>query len=147
MRSDPDQRRKSGYVRFLQTPWLPEALLRLGRRQGLVKAFATARPEAFTADVMQTYHDAWRRPGALTAMLNWYRALPRRPMTMPAFGTLSTPCVILWGDSDSFAIPRLADESARLCAEAEVVHMPGVGHWIIHDARETVLAHLRRFLR
>jgi hypothetical protein len=27
------------------------------------------------------------------------------------------------------------------------VHLPGEGHWIIHDARETVLAHLQRFLK
>jgi epoxide hydrolase 4 len=147
MRNDPDQRRKSGYVRFLQTPWLPEALLRLGRYEGLGKAFATARPEAFTTDVMQTYRDAWRMPGALTAMLNWYRALLRQPVAMPAPGTLTTPCLILWGDGDSFALPKLADQSAALCAEAEVVHLPGEGHWIIHDARETVLAHLQRFLK
>jgi pimeloyl-ACP methyl ester carboxylesterase len=146
MSNDPEQRRKSGYVRFLQTPWLPEALLRLGRYDGLSKAFATARPEAFTADVMQAYRTAWRRPGALTAMLNWYRALLRQAVTMPAPGTLSPPCLVLWGDRDPFAIRKLAEASAALCAEAEVVHLPGVGHWIIHDAHETVLAHLRRFL-
>jgi len=147
MRSDPDQRRKSRYVRFLQVPWLPEAVMRLGRYEALGQAFATACPKAFTTDVMQAYHHAWRMPGALTAMLNWYRALLRQPMTMPTPGTLPTPCLILWGDSDLFGVPKLADESAVLCAEAEVVHLPGVGHWIIHDAREIVLTHLRRFLR
>jgi pimeloyl-ACP methyl ester carboxylesterase len=147
MRNDPDQRRKSGYVRLLQTPWLPEALVRLGRYEGLGKAFATARPQAFTTDVMQTYRDAWRMPGALTAMLNWYRALLRQPLAMPAPRTLTTPCLILWGDGDSLALPKLADESAALCAEAEVAHLPGEGHWINHDARETVLAYLQRFLK
>jgi pimeloyl-ACP methyl ester carboxylesterase len=66
---------------------------------------------------------------------------------MPAPGTLTTPCLILWGNGDSFALPKLAEQSAALCAEAEVVHLPGEGHWIIHDARETVLAHLQRFLK
>lgn len=146
MSSDPDQRRRSGYVRFLQLRWLPEVILRLTRYQGLAKAFATARPDAFTANVMQTYRDAWRVPGALTAMLNWYRAILRRSVPMPVPGTLSTPCLILWGDTDPFGIPRLADQSAALCAEAETIHLPGVGHWINHDARETVLAHLRQFL-
>jgi pimeloyl-ACP methyl ester carboxylesterase len=147
MRTDPDQRRKSGYVSFLQLPWLPEVLLPLGRYQGLAKAFATARPEAFTADVMQAYRDAWRISGALTAMLNWYRAILRGPVPVPAPGTVSTPCLILWGDGDLFGIPKLADESAALCVEAEAIHLPGIGHWINHDARETVLTHLRRFLR
>jgi pimeloyl-ACP methyl ester carboxylesterase len=79
-------------------------------------------------------------------MLNWYRAILRRPMPVPAPGTLSTPCLILWGDSDLFGIPKLADESATLCAEAEAIHLPGIGHWITHDARETVLTHLQRFI-
>jgi pimeloyl-ACP methyl ester carboxylesterase len=147
MRNDPEQRRKSGYVRFLQLRWLPETLLRLGRYEGLAKAFATARPEGFTADVMQTYRHAWQMPRALTAMLNWYRALLRRPVAMPAPGALSTRCLILWGDRDPFAVPKLAEESAALCTEVEVVHLPDVGHWVIHDARDTVLTHLRRFLR
>jgi pimeloyl-ACP methyl ester carboxylesterase len=146
MRSDPEQRRKSGYVRFFQLPWLPETLLRIGRYDGLEKAFATARSEAFPPDVMQAYHDAWRKPGALTAMLNWYRALFRQRLTIPAAQTLSPPCLILWGDIDPFAIPKLADESAKLCAEAEVAHLPDVGHWIIHDAHEAVVAHLQQFL-
>jgi pimeloyl-ACP methyl ester carboxylesterase len=137
----------SKYVRFLEAPWLPETVLRLGHYDGLGKAFATARPEAFKPEVMQAYHDTWRKPGAVTPMLNWYRALLRRPVTMPAPGTLSTPCLILWGDTDPFAIPQLADESAILCTEAKVVHLSSVGHWIIHDARETVIDHLRRFFQ
>ncbi|MBR0859158.1 alpha/beta fold hydrolase [Bradyrhizobium liaoningense] len=146
MGSDPEQRRRSGYVRFLRLPWLPEALLRLGRYDGLRRAFATARPDAFPPDVLQAYQEAWRQPGALTAMLNWYRALLRQRAAAPARGTLAPPCLILWGDDDPFAIPTLADDSAALCREAEVVQMSGVGHWIIHDTHEAVLARLRGFL-
>jgi epoxide hydrolase 4 len=146
MKVHPEQRRKSGYVRFLQLPWLPELLLRFGGYRGVAKAFATARPEAFTASVMQAYREAWSRPGALTGMLNWYRAILRKPMPMPEPGALSTRCLILWGDSDPFAISTLAAESAALCAEPEIIHLQRTGHWLIHDEPETVLGHLRRFL-
>jgi epoxide hydrolase 4 len=146
MKIDPEQRRRSGYVRFLQLPWLPELLLRLRGYQGVAKGFASARPEAFTADVMQNYREAWSTAGALTGMLNWYRAIFRHPMPMPAPGALSTRCLILWGDSDPFAISRLAGESAALCAAAEVIHLENTGHWLIHDLPETVLGHLQRFL-
>ena len=146
MKNDPEQRRRSGYVRLLQIPWLPEALLRLGRYDGLAKSFATAAQDAFPPDVMRAYHDSWRVPGALTSMLNWYRALLRYPLRMPTPGELSTPCLILWGDKDAFAIPKLADMSAAICANAQVVHMPGVGHWMNHEARELVLDHIKRFL-
>lgn len=146
MKNDSEQRRRSGYVRFLQLPWLPEVILRTGRYDALRKSFATAAPEAFPPDVIEAYEEAWRRPGALTAMLNWYRALLRRPAVMPPQGSLAPPCLILWGDDDPFAIPKLADDSDSLCVEAQVVHMPGIGHWIIHEEREAVLAHLRQFL-
>jgi epoxide hydrolase 4 len=146
MRTDPEQRRRSGYVRFLQLPWLPEMLLRLGGYQGVAKAFASARPEAFTPDVMQSYREAWSTPGALTGMLNWYRAIFRHPIPMPAPGSLSTRCLVLWGDSDPFAISGLAADSAALCAAAEIIHLENTGHWLIHDVPETVLGHLQRFL-
>jgi pimeloyl-ACP methyl ester carboxylesterase len=147
MTDDPHQRRNSRYVRILRWPLLPETLLRLGRYQWLARPFEHAGPEPFTADVMQAYHTAWRRPGALTAMLNWYRALPRTSITAPMPGTLTTPCLILWGDRDPFAVPTLVERSAALCAQVEVVHLPGVGHWTLHEAHETVLSYLQRFLQ
>lgn len=146
MRGDSEQRRISRYVRYLQLPWLPEEALRLGGYHGLSGAFAELPPESFTKEVLDSYREAWSVPGALTAMLNWYRALFRHPEPIPIPGSLSTPCLILWGDYDRFAVPKLADESATLCAEAEVVHLSGVGHWIIYEARDSVLFHLKRFL-
>jgi epoxide hydrolase 4 len=146
MRSDPEQRRRSRYVRFLQLPWLPEILLRLGRYRGVAKAFASARPGFFTEEVAQSYREAWSTPGALTGMLNWYRSIFRHPVPMPAPGALSTRCLVIWGDSDPFAISGLAADSAALCATAEVIHLESTGHWLIHDVPETVLGHLQLFL-
>jgi epoxide hydrolase 4 len=146
MRSDPEQRRRSGYVRLLGLPWLPEVLLRLGEYQGVAKAFASARPGTFTADILQSYREAWSQPHALTGMLNWYRAIFRHPMPMPAPGSLSPRCLVLWGDRDPFGISTLAADSAALCAAEGVIHLPDTGHWLIHDVPETVLGLLRRFL-
>lgn len=148
MTTDPVQRRKSQYVRQLQIPVLPEVLIRVGGYKGLEAGFRTAgRPEAFAPEIMDSYHAAWRQPGALTGMLNWYRALLRRPLPMPTQGAIETPTLVLWGDQDAFVTPQLADQSAALCREVRVTHFPSATHWLPHDEPEAVADKIIAFLK
>jgi pimeloyl-ACP methyl ester carboxylesterase len=147
MAEDRAQRQKSRYVQMLRLPWLPEALIKAGGYSGLAKAFATAaRPEAFGPEILAEYQSAWRRPGALTATLNWYRALFRQDLPMPAAASLTSPTLVLWGDKDPYARPELANESAALCADARVVHFANAGHWLAHDEPAAVRDQLLNFL-
>lgn len=146
METDPDQKRRSRYVGVLRLPWLPEALLRATGFKGLIDGFrASARPEAFDDAVIARYRAAWTRPGALTAMIHWYRALFRKDFGAPA--RIKPPVLVLWGEDEAFAIPRLAQASADLCASARVVMVPGAGHWLPHERPEIVLAEILAFLR
>jgi pimeloyl-ACP methyl ester carboxylesterase len=148
MTEDPEQRKKSRYVQMLRTPWLPELMVRAGGYKGLADAFKTAtRQEAFGPAVMARYRKAWRQPGALTGGLNWYRALFRQELPVPAPKSLNPPTLVLWGDADAFAEPGLAEASAALCAEARVVHYPQAGHWLPHDEPEAVAKELLGFLK
>ncbi len=80
MRRHPSQMVKSSYIGLFQVPRLPEALLRAGGYRRLRRALReTSRPGTFPDADIDRYAQAWAEPGALTAMLNWYRALPRRP--------------------------------------------------------------------
>ena len=147
MTEDPEQRKKSRYVQMLRTPWLPELMVRAGGYKGLADAFAgAARPAAFGPDIMARYEEAWRRPGALTATLNWYRALFAQDLPIPAHRSIPTPTLVLWGDLDAFAEPGLAEASAALCANAEVRHFPAATHWIAHDEPQAVADALVPFL-
>ncbi len=56
----------------------------------------------------------------------------------PAPLSLKPPTLVLWGDRDAFAAPKLADESAALCANGRLRHLPQATHWVIHDAPEIV---------
>ncbi len=113
--------------------------LKLGNFAGLARAFrSSARPEAFSPETLEIYREAWRQPGALTGMLNWYRALFEDEPARPAPGSLMPPILVLWGDRDDFGVPKLADASAALCANARVRHLPQATHWVIHDAPEVV---------
>jgi epoxide hydrolase 4 len=146
MRDDRDQQQKGRYVQILRLPWISEMALKLGNYSSLARAFQPARPEAFSPETLETYREAWRQPGAVTAMLNWYRALFLHEPPMPAPRSLEPRILVLWGDRDDFAVPQLVDESVALCADARLQHMPQASHWIIHDAPDIVQQMLLSFL-
>lgn len=143
IKGDPEQRRKSGYGRFLRVRHLPELLIKAGRYQGLANSIngGSSMP-ALGPEVLAEYHAAWRRKGALTGMLNWYRANLGEEIPLPADQTLSTPTLILWGDQDQYACSYLAEQSAALCRTAHIVHFPRAGHWVIHEQPNEILAQL-----
>ncbi len=79
MRHVPAQRRKSRYVGMMAMPWLPEFLVRTRNFNALVTALHSARrKDAFSKVDIEQYRQAWKKPGAVTAMLNWYRAFLRK---------------------------------------------------------------------
>ena len=81
MRNHPEQRRKSWYVQAFRVPGLPEFLMRQRNFNALATALRDGkRPEACTDADLAQYRSAWSMPGALTGMVNWYRALLRKPM-------------------------------------------------------------------
>ncbi len=127
----PEQLLKSSYMYFFQLPALPEAALRRNNWQALTRNLRRAAPQdAFSQEDLARYRKAWDQPGAMTAMLNWYRALFRRPFRLPARPHLPMPVIILWGGQD-FALGReLAERSRRVCAQAKLVVFEGANHWI-----------------
>ncbi|MHB9363715.1 alpha/beta hydrolase [Mesorhizobium sp. LNJC403B00] len=93
----PTQFLRSSYAAFFQLPLLPEAFLGAGRSALLARALIkSSRTDAFTAEEIAEYRQAWERPGALTGMLNWYRALRFRPSLKER---ITTPTLVLWGDA------------------------------------------------
>jgi pimeloyl-ACP methyl ester carboxylesterase len=73
------QLRRSSYLFFFQLPWLPERLLAANRAAAIARIFLGMAVDEtrFPRAVLSVYCRNARRPGALTAMLNYYRALGR----------------------------------------------------------------------
>ena len=131
---------------FFQLPLLPELALGAANFAQLRRSLgATARPGIFGAHEAERYRTAWSQPGALTAMLNWYRALPLTARTPPP-NRASPPVRVIWGDQDLFLDKRLAEAGAALCEQAEVFHLSGATHWVQHDEPERVSQLLLEFL-
>jgi pimeloyl-ACP methyl ester carboxylesterase len=88
------------------------------------------------------------RPGALTAALNYYRALPhafRRASSEIA--PINVPVLLLWGERDAYLNLRLIEGLSRWVPNLRVVRFPDASHWIQNDAPETVIRVMLEFLR
>ncbi|MFO7321533.1 MAG: alpha/beta hydrolase [Chloroflexota bacterium] len=147
LRSRPRQMLRSLYAAFFQLPSLPEYLiLRDNCRGGKQALLKTSRPGTFSEADLEPYCRAWTQPGAMTSMLNWYRALVRRRPEMPAQPNVGIPTRIIWGAQD-FALSReMAPESAALCDNGQLVMIEEATHWVQHEEPARVNALLLDFL-
>ena len=86
---DRDQQRRSAYILLLRAPWLPEALLSWGRHRLMRRWMYRWMPEAHAAE----YLELLAEPGALTAVLNFYRAMGKGKSMDSASGDRSAGVV------------------------------------------------------
>jgi pimeloyl-ACP methyl ester carboxylesterase len=124
---------RSWYIFFFQLPYLPEAFFSAFHfRIGARSLRSSSRPGTFSTEDLAQYRAAWSQPGALTAMINWYRALFRVPTKFPD-RTVHVPTRILWGELDAFLLLEMAHESLRYCANAELFTFANATHWLQHE--------------
>jgi pimeloyl-ACP methyl ester carboxylesterase len=143
-----EQIKRSWYVLFFQLPLLPENSLRADHFRGLARAMrGSGRMHTFTNEHMKKYLEAWSRPGALTAMLNWYRALPLNHPLLTGKLRTSVPTLILWGLKDKALSHRLARPSVDYCDDGKLILFPDDTHWVQHESAEEVNRWLIEFFR
>jgi pimeloyl-ACP methyl ester carboxylesterase len=142
---------RSWYVFFIQLPLLPEALFRTGDYAALGRVLRRepVRPAAFSDEDVERYKEAFRRPGALTAALNYYRAAFRQGRIGAArrFPAVNVPTLLLWGDRDRYLSPRLAEGLGPWVPDLRVERFPDASHWLQNDAPGRVNELLVEFLR
>ena len=140
----PLQLLKSSYVGFFQLPLVPEFALTAWDCALLVAALErSSRPGTFTPNELKVYRAAWSENGAMTTMLNWYRALV---LGAAREQRIALPVRILWGDRDTALEPSLAEASVALCDDGEVFHFADATHWLQHEKVDEVNRHLVDFL-
>lgn len=108
-------------------------------------------------DERRAYLDAWTRPGALTCMLNWYRASPFYPPIGddPGAARLSldpkgfmvrVPTLVIWGMRDEFLLPSLLDGLDVCVPDLRIERIADGTHWVIHEQPERVNTLIRTFI-
>jgi pimeloyl-ACP methyl ester carboxylesterase len=145
------QLRRSWYGLFFQIPALPELLLAARNYQAVRDAFSrgVADPSRFPPEALQVYSDNAARPGAMRAMLNYYRAIFRGGGDRQrAFGypEIDTPTLLIWGENDIALCKETTYGTERYASNLTLRYLPGVSHWVQQEAPEAVNAMLEAWL-
>ena len=155
---DSDQRAASQYITAFRTPGFEKAIETMGYRTFFEKTFArhvdlSKMPES----EKQQYIADWSQPGALTSMLNWYRAgkmvVPPPGLTMPlpdwllkAFPKVQVPTLVVWGMKDTALLPIQLEGLDELVEDLRIARLPEAGHFAPWEAPDEVAEALRDFL-
>jgi pimeloyl-ACP methyl ester carboxylesterase len=141
---NPDQLSAAGYMNTFLNP-LAEDLLSANDYQLMMGIVGASLP----ADLHDYYRAAYARPGRLTSMLNWYRANVREGPTpapnWPTDVTVAVPTLVLWGLDDTALLPGNVVGLDAYVPDLQVQELPGVSHWVVHEAPATVIAAIESF--
>lgn len=137
--NDAEQQARSAYIGLFREVGRAEEMLLAddgAALRGLLAGVGADRVERYVAPM--------REPGALTAALNWYRALNWDNLA----GPVTVPTTFVWSDGDV----AIGGTAARACADHvtgdfRFVTLEGVTHWIPEEApaalAEAALARIR----
>ena len=143
------QLRRSWYIFFFQLPWLPEFILRRRDWALLIRVLRdTSPPTVFSDRDLEQYKESWAKKGALTAMLNWYRAAVLRPSKFALDSEASrvkVPTLLIWGKNDQFVGETMARESLQYCDDGHLEVFETATHWVQHEEPAEVNALLSQF--
>jgi pimeloyl-ACP methyl ester carboxylesterase len=147
------QRKKSWYVYFFQIPFFVEWMLGKNNFEYLARMLVqSGRKNTFSENDLIEYKKAWSQKGALTGMVNWYRAAVRRGLRS-AFSRKSparrvhVPTLMLWGKHDVALSSEMAQPSIDLCDAGELTFFDKATHWVQQDASAEVNRKLISFLK
>jgi pimeloyl-ACP methyl ester carboxylesterase len=147
LRTDPLQMLRSWYAFLMLVPRLTEWSCRIWNWRSLIRTLrTTSRPGTFTDEDLVLYREAWSRPGAFTAMVNWYRAAMRAPPAIRPDVRVHVPTLVMWGARDKFIRRKYAERSAAMCDDSRLEIIETATHWVQHEETERVNQRLIEFL-
>lgn len=151
LKHDPAQRKKSWYALFFQIPWLPEALLTAKGAKAIGQAFVgmAIDKSRFPQSVLDHYQNNALKPGAMTAMINYYRA---NTATLRAYDSaharkIEVPTLMVWGEEDTALGIELTEGYAPFVSDFTLHKLADVSHWVQQEAPEAVNAHLTSWMQ
>ncbi|GAA0327838.1 epoxide hydrolase EphM [Sphingomonas oligophenolica] len=156
MFDDLAQREASQYIRAFRNPDLEKHIEAIGLSAFFDGSFLRHTDFDTVAGEKAAYLDEWGQPGAMTAMLNWYRAsalivpamdeTPERPAFLNApFPPVTQPTLVIWGMGDKALLPSQLDGLDRLVPDMTLVKVDA-GHFVPWEAPEAVTAAMLEWL-
>lgn len=156
MFDDPAQREASQYIRAFRETTLEQHIDQIGLDAFFDGSFMRHTDFEKVRDEKPVYLQQWAEPGALTAMLNWYRAsaiqVPamdekaQRPAFLDApFPPIKVPTLVIWGMKDKALLPSQLDGLDALVPDLTIEKVDA-GHFVPWEAPEAVTAAMRAWL-
>ena len=148
----------SQYFHYLRSPEA-EARLSADDFSKMEKLFAEGMDLSWlSGERLRRYREAWAAPGALTGMLNWYRATPLKvadpgqplpPEALlpldPARLRIRPPHLLIWGTGDRALLPAATEGLEALCDDLTRVEIEGADHWLHHQKPDEVCRLIAEF--
>ncbi|MDC0213569.1 alpha/beta hydrolase [Gammaproteobacteria bacterium] len=147
-----EQLKKSWYIFFFQIPRLPEHLLGKNNARGVGEMIRNTfvDPEKFPQEVAEVFSRNANQPGALTAMINYYRALRgganRSKRKKSDFPIIKTPTLMIWGEEDVALSKETTYGTEQYVTSLEIRYLPKVSHWVQQESPDEVNAMMSAFI-
>ena len=134
LRNDPEQQEKGAYMQVFRQEGTAEELLLADGARRLTAIYGDAVPTLLAI----RYVAHLGEPGALTAALNWYRAMTAELASAPR---TIVPTTFVWGALDQ-AIGRVPAEACGDFVDADYrfVELAEIGHWVPEQAPDALAA-------
>jgi len=157
MFDDMAQREASQYIRAFRNTDLEKHIDSIGLSAFFDGSFMRHTDFEKVKDEKPIYLEQWGQPGAMTAMLNWYRAstllvpamdeTPERPAFLDGpFPLLKVPTLVIWGLGDKALLPVQLEGLEALVPDLTLEKLEGVGHFAPWEAPEKVTGAMREWL-
>jgi pimeloyl-ACP methyl ester carboxylesterase len=155
---DTEQRRASQYIRAFRSDVMEATIDAMGIDAFFDKSFgAHVDLAAIPAEERLAYIDDWKQEGALTAMLNWYRASalvvpamdepePKPAWTRDPFPTVEVPTLVIWGMKDKALLPVQLQGLDVFVRDLTLARVEEAGHFVPWERPEPVIAAIRTFM-
>jgi len=146
------QLKKSWYILFFQIPGLPEWLAGRNGARGIGEVIrgSAADKTRFPEEVTEVYRRNAAQPGALEAMVNYYRALVRgggaKRQREQGYPVIETPTLVIWGEDDVALSKETTYGTDEFVQDLTIRYLPGVSHWVQQEQPEVVNAMMWSFL-
>ncbi|MEP1206776.1 MAG: alpha/beta hydrolase [Rhizobiaceae bacterium] len=149
----------SQYIHLLRKEGVEERLAEnnFERLLGMLEKFSSA--PWLDDESRAAYRAAWAPPGALTAMLNWYRQSPMEvplpdaePRDLPITDemrqkyAIAMPHLLLWGMQDTALLPEARADLDQFCSDLTIAEHADASHWILHEQPAWVAEQIAAFL-